>query len=334
MVFERQLGMALTESDRSRISSWQTSLKHLRPWRFLQNRRPESEIMAEFLQSCRELLPQVPIITEDIPETELPGLIPGENWRLHAVPEGRKLDLLEEILLALDGQGAAMPPAVQGRWEKLPVPPELTVFIAPQCPFCPQMVRQLIPLTVIPPRAEITLIDASLFTELARRYEIKAVPTVIVNGVYRLTGAFPLAELLDLAEKTDPAQLPVSVWERLMQEGQAGMLGELILQKELVFPQVLQLLIHPEINIRLGAMVALETVGEEKPELIASSLPDLWEKYAGSELAVQGDIIYLIGEWGDGSWRRPLEAAMAAASRPELREALEEALEKLREKGE
>jgi hypothetical protein len=324
--------MTLAESDRRYFETWQTKLSRPLAGRFWRNNRSESDLFAEFLERFKEVVPTVGIMTEAIPETELPGLVLGDVWRFHAVPEGKKLEMLGEIFLALDGQGAGLAPAVQSRWEKLPVAPELTIFIAPQCPFCPQMVRQLIPLTVTSPKPSITLIDASLFTELARQHEIKSVPTVIVNGVYRLTGAFQLSELLDLAEKTDPAQLPVSVWERMMVEGQAGVLGSLMLENGAIFPQVLSLLIHPEINIRLGAMVALETVGEEKPELVGSMLPRLWQEYTGSDMAVQGDIVYLMGEWGDATWKEPLQATLAETSQPELREALEEALEKIREK--
>lgn len=321
--------MTLVDSDRRYVETWQAKLTWPPAWRFWRNHRPESGLFAEFLDSLKEVVSTVGIITEDIPETDLPGLVLGDMWRFQAVPEGKKLEMLGEILLALDGQGAGLAPAVQSRWEKLPVAPELTIFIAPQCPFCPQMVRQLIPLTVTPPKAAMTLIDASLFTELARQNEIKSVPTVIVNGVYRLTGAFQLAELLDLAEKTDPAQLPVSVWERMMVEGQAGVLGSLMLEKGEILPQVLSLLVHPEINIRLGAMVALETVGEEKPAVVGSMLPRLWQEYARNDMAVQGDIIYLVGEWGDATWKEPLQATLAETSQPELREALEEALEKI-----
>jgi hypothetical protein len=321
--------MALSESDRRSLDTWQTMIKHPVPMRFLQNHRPESDFLAGFLKSFQELCPQVQIMTEDVPETELPGLILGESWRFHAVPEGRKLEMLQEILLSLDSQTAALPPELQKRWEKLPVAPELIIFIAPLCPFCPQMVRQLIPLTITPPRAGITLIDASLFTEFSREHDIKAVPTVIVNGVYRLTGAFQLAELLDLTEKTDPAQLPAVVLERMVQEGQAGVLGDMMLAGGLIFPHFRALLLHPEINIRLGAMVALETVGEEKPLLVASLLPGLWQEYGTSEIAVQGDIAYLIGEWGDGSWTRPLQVALTAATHTELQETIAEALEKI-----
>ncbi len=324
--------MALAESDRHFLENWQVKLTRPLPLRFLKNHRPESDLFAPFLESLKELAPQVPVMTESIPDSELPGLALGESWHFHAVPEGKKLEILGEIFLACNNQAPSLSPALQSRWEKLPVAPELTIFIAPQCPFCPQMVRQLIPLTVTTPRAGITLIDASLFIELSRENDIKAVPTVMVNGVYRLTGAFQLDDLLDLAEKTDPAQLPATVMERMLKEGQAGLLGAFMLEKGLIFPNFLPLLIHPEINIRLGAMVVMETVGEEKPLLTASVLSWLWQEYPRSEMPVQGDIVYLIGEWGDETWIQPLEPALAEAIDPELRETLEEAVEKIQAK--
>jgi hypothetical protein len=321
--------MALAESDRDYLEKWQFQITRPLPLRFLKNQRPESDLIAGFLESFKKIVPQVPVMTEAIPEAELPGLALGESWRFHAVPEGKKLEMLGEIFLALDGQAPALSPKVQSRWEKLPLAPELTIFIAPHCPFCPQMVRQLIPLALIPPKADFTLIDASLFIELSREHEIKSVPTVIVNGIFRLTGAFQLDDLLDLAEKTDPAQLPTTIMERMLKEGQAGVLGGFMLEKGVIFPNFLPLLIHPEINIRLGAMVVMETVGEEKPSLTAAVLPWLWQEYGKSEMPVQGDIIYLIGEWGAGSWIKPLETALASVVVPELRETLEEALEKI-----
>ena len=324
--------MAFTESDKKYLKNL-VQENNVQPIVFLQNNRPESGLFTDFLETCQELGPQPAVATEVIPDTELPGLIPGKNWRFYAVPEGKKLEMLGEILLALHGQGQELPEAVKDRWEKLPVAPKLTMFIAPQCPFCPQIVRQLIPLTVNSPKAAVDLIDASLFHEIARNHKIKAVPTVIVNDVYRLTGNFQISELLDLVEKTDPEQFPVTILERMMVEGQANVLGEMMLAKQTIFANVLSLLLHPEINIRLGAMVALETVGEERPDLVAAILPKLWQNFYESALAVQGDIIYLIGEWGENTWIGRLRAVRAEVKEPELQEAVDEALEKMQAKG-
>ncbi len=324
--------MTLTTADEHYLASQQAKLPDSLPLRFARNQRPESAALAEFVAAWQRLVPQIPIWTEDIADTALPGLLVGEKWRFHAVPAGFKLELFMEILAAVAGPEPALAPDLWERWQKLTLAPELTIFVAPQCPYCPQMVRQLIPLTVAMPAATVTLIDASLFLDVARDQEIKAVPTVIVNGFYRLTGAFQLGELVDLAAKTDPALLPTSVLERMMQEGQAGLVGEMMLAQGKIFANFLPLLWHPEINIRLGAMVALETVGGEQPELVAAILPTLWQEVSRSDTAVQGDLIYLLGEWGEGQWLQPLEAAWRGAADPDVREALEEALEKIRER--
>ncbi len=324
--------MVLAGADERFLLSWQDKLVHPIMLRCGRNQRPESQLLAEFVADWQRLLPRLPVKIEEIPDTELPGLFLGDRWRFCAVPTGVKLELFGEILLALNGQAPALAPNWQERWQKLPLAPELTIFVAPQCPFCPQMVRQLIPLTVTTPAATVTLIDASLFADRARAQDIKAVPTVIVNQLYRLTGAFTLGDLLDLAEKADPALMPTSILERLMQEGQAGLVGELMLAQGRLFPNFLPLLWHPEINIRLGAMVALETVGAKHPEVVAACLARLWEELPRSDPAVQGDLIYLLGEWGEGSWLERLTALKQEISDPEVVEAIEEAVAKLREK--
>lgn len=324
--------MTLTDSDARYLAAWQNKVTKPATLRFGRNQRPESAALAAFVAAWQQYVPNIAVVTEDIPENELPGFNLGERWRFHAVPTGIKLELFTEIILALDGQAPVLAPAIRERWQKLPLAPDITIFVAPQCPFCPQMVRQLLPLTVATPAATITLIDAGLFADVAREQEIKAVPTVIVNGLYRLTGAFQLSELLDLAAKTDPALLPTSVLERMMQEGQAGLVGEMMLTQGRIFAHFLPLLWHPEINIRLGAMVALETVGAEHPELVAAILPVLWQEISRSDLAVQGDLIYLIGEWGGSPWLGPLEQALQDAVDPDVIEALEEALAKIRER--
>jgi hypothetical protein len=49
-------------------------------------------------------------------------------------------------------------------------------------------------------------------------------------------------------------------------------------------------------------------------------------------MTVQGDIIYLIGEWGDETWVQPLATIREEVKQPELWEALDEALEKIQTK--
>ena len=324
--------MVLAAADVRYLTDFQNRLAHPVTIRWQHNERPQSQALAEFVAAWQELVKNVPITQEEVAATALPGLVLGERWYIHAVPEGIKLALLGEILLALAGPPPALPAAVQEGWRQLPLAPELTIFVAPQCPFCPQMVRQLIPLSTATPAATVILIDVSLFPEAAREQDIKAVPTVLVNGVYRLTGAFQLSEVVALAARSDPALLPTSLLERMMQEGQAGLVGELMRSRGEIFANFVPLLYHPEINIRLGAMVALETVGAARPELVAGILPALWQAGRAAEAAVQGDLIYLIGEWGDARWLPALTDSLGQTTDADVMEALEEALAKIQER--
>lgn len=322
----------LPAADLARLAGWAARL--VRPPRlvFLANQRPESRLFQPFLEALRRQVPQWSWRQEDIPDSELPGLALGDQWRFHAVPEGRKLKYLEEIIFSLDGQPPALPPDLADRWARLPLPPAIQVFMAEQCPYCPQVLPQLLPLARAVPPARLQLIEAPLFLELARQLEIKAVPTIIVNGLYRLTGVFSLPELLTLAEQTDPAQMPPALLEQLLKEGQAGEVGELMVAKHQIFPNFPPFLLHPELNIRLGAMVAWETVAAAHPDLVPPVLTWLWEQLPGQEKAVQGDIIYLLGEWGDRSWLPRLAALKSQLTDPELQESLEEATARLRER--
>ncbi len=324
--------MILTASDEAHLLTWRRQLTELPRLRLARNQRPESGPLAAFLDDWQRLLPGAAVQTEEIAATELPAILVGETWRFHAVPSGSKLQVFTDILLALNGRPVPLPPVLAEGWGRLPLAPALTIFVAPHCPHCPQMVRQLIPLTLARPAALVSVIDAELCGAEARREQIKAVPTLIINGIYRLTGAFQLTELLDLAAKTDPAHLPTPVLERLLQEGQAGVVGEAMLAAGTVGANFLPLLWHPEINIRLGAMVALETVGGARPDLVAALLPALWQQMGQSETAVQGDLVYLIGQWGDASWLAPLEQARRSAVDADVVEATEEAMATIRER--
>lgn len=323
----------VADADARRLAAWATRLSHPPRLVFLANGRPESRLFQPFLETLRQQVPQLAWTREDVPDTELPGLAIGEVWRFHAIPEGRKLKYLEDIIFSLDGQPVTLPPEVATRWGRLPLPSDIKVFIAEQCPYCPQVLPRLLPLGQASPPARIQLIEAPVFLDLVRQLEIKAVPTAIINGLYRLTGVFSLEELLTLAEQTDPAQMPTALLAQMLKEGQAGDVGELMAARKQIFPNFLPLLLHPELNIRLGAMVAWETVAEACPELIPAVLAWLWEQLpTQEEVAVQGDIYYLIGEWGDRSWLEKLAQMQKTVTEPDLQESLAEALARIKER--
>ncbi len=322
--------IAISATDSQRWQEWLGG----RPagWR-LRLECPEGAVQApvfrEFAAALQAAFPQVTITTDIIAGQGPPALRLGDTWRWHGLPAGPELPLFLEAAAAAEDGPPPLPAGVAPRVAAVSLPTELEIFISEHCPFCPGVVRQLIPLTLALPRGRVQLYDCGLFPEAAAAADVKAVPTVILNGLYRLTGALKLSEVVDLLEQADPAELATATLERLLTEGQASLVAEMMVRQGKIFPGFMPLLSHEEWNVRLGAMVAVETVAAAAPELARAVLAPLWEGFAAQDTAVQGDILYLVGELGDRSWLARLETYEAPASDPDLAELLQETREKL-----
>ncbi|GEM_PF-1915769 len=75
-------------------------------------------------------------------------------------------------------------------------PAELKLYIAEQCPFCPAVVEKLVPLAIASPRVRLTVIDAGLCMEEARRDRVQSVPTLMLDSHFRWSGTIPIREVV------------------------------------------------------------------------------------------------------------------------------------------
>jgi hypothetical protein len=170
-----------------------------------------------------------------------------------------------------------------------------------------------------------------LFPELARVDKIRSVPTVICDGRFRWTGQMRSEEMIHVMVHRHPGELGADIFKRMIKEGDASHLADLMLHTGEIFPAYVDLLAHEKWPIRLGAMVALEGIAETDLKLAKEVIQPLWEKMKGAEVPVRGDIIYWIGQLGDETWIPHLERMKGEESSEDLVEAIDEALERLRE---
>ena len=80
--------------------------------------------------------------------------------------------------------------------------------------------------------------------------------------------------------------------------------------------------------------MAMETVGERNPGLARETLEPLWNRIEIANPSARGDIVYLVGEYGDAGWKSRLTALKESSREPDLVEAAEDALARLEERGE
>ena len=98
----------------------------------------------------------------------------------------------------------------------------------------------------------------------------------------------------------------------------------------MVFPALVDLLVHPKWPVRLGAMVTMETIAAEKPALAQKMVARLWDRFDAADEKVKGDILYLVGEIDTGDSIERIQDILNRKTDydAEIIEAAEEALEK------
>jgi hypothetical protein len=204
------------------------------------------------------------------------------------------------------------------------------IYISPQCKFCPEAVRQLLPLLTLNSNIRLTVIDAMYFPELAEMENIQSVPTLILEDHFRWSGSFQINEIVDVMKNRDPSMLgPVSL-EMMLKEGKAGALAAMMLEKVQIFPAFYEVLAHPKWPVRLGAMVVMEELVENNLDLATQILKPLWERFHKVDDRVKGDLLYLFGQLKRTEILPQLQAILNGDYDPEVLEAAQEALDKIK----
>ena len=290
-----------------------------------------SENLSDFCDRLAELASQVSVQKKKLDAEDPPaiGILP--NFRYHGVPEQKELEpFLEAVSLAAGGSDAGR--KYPSDLDRVELPAELSLFVAPACAHCPAMFRRLAPLAAGSEKVRLSVVDAALFRESAEKENIRSVPTLVLDGKYRFSGVVPVADVLQMLVSREPADMSASVLLGLIEEGSAEQVAELMRSHRLVFPALIDLLTDEKWPRRLGAMVAMESVAETDPALAAEAVPRLLGRIENLSDAVKGDVVYLLGEIGGPNIAALLTRFTGEDVSSELAEAAAEALEKVNRK--
>jgi len=290
---------------------------------------PQSQVFEKFCDNLVQLVPKIRIAKEDGSPQQPPQILIGNGLRYQALPGGLEMPPFIEALTALGSGPIQIMESIKSRLKKNNLPATLTVFIAPQCTYCPKMISQLIPLSMAEAGVQLIVIDGTLFPKAAQIHQIQSVPTILLDEQFRWTGSVPLDEIIDAISTRNPAMLGATSLENILKDGQASHLAAMMLDAQKIFPAIYDLLIHDKWPIRLGAMVVMEEIAAQAPGIAAEAIDPLWDRYEGVSDQIKGDILYLFGEIGDHKVIPRLEEVIAGEFDAEVKEAAKDALEKL-----
>ena len=292
---------------------------------------PQARVFREFCDNLVQLVPRIKITAEDSSPRQIPQIVIGDGLRYQAVPGGLEIQPFLEALAALDSESQQLAGPIKAQLELIDLPATLIAFIAPQCTFCPQVISQLIPLAMANLGVQLIVRDGTLFPESARRHQIQSVPTILLDEQFRWTGSVPMDELVDAIRTRDPAMLGATSLESILKDGQASHLAALMQDAREIFPAFYDLLSHEKWPVRLGAMVVMEEIAQNAPELAAKAATPLWKRFGGAADQIKGDILYLFGEIKDPRVTPWLEEVIKGEYDNEVKEAAAEALDKIAE---
>ena len=287
----------------------------------------QSKALGNFCETFARLAPRIDFQTDDAEPDDLAGIQIAPRLLYHAVPHGTELDpFLEAIQIFHQNESAA---GLSGRMAPQPtdLPASLKLFVGPQCPFCATAVRQLLPLVRADENLRLAIIDSVLFTTYARARKIQSVPTLLLDDNFRWTGTLPIGEVTQMINNRDPVHLGAESLRNLLEQGQAGRLAAMMIAHGNIFPALYDLLTHPKWPVRLGAMVVVETLGDQNPALARQVVGPLQKQFNTADPMAQGDILHVIGQAGDSPVIPWLASIGSTTENPEIKEAATDAVQ-------
>ena len=174
---------------------------------------------------------------------------------------------------------------------------------------------------------ELQIIDPTMFTEEATANSVMSVPCLILDDDFRWTGSVSMEEVTDVLANRDSSTLKASNLRRILEDGKASWLTEQMIEKNMIFPEFIKLVLHEIWSVRLGAMVVIEELAEVNIKLANQLCPLLWEKFSGAAEDVKGDIFYALGEAGNIEDKNLIEKELITIDSADLKEAAIDAID-------
>jgi len=317
----------MTPQDEKKLLAWGEKVsKEIHLTVVLPDDQRIGNALTEFCSMLSSLLPKVIIHKKRSEEGGVPTIEVHKRLWFRAVPLGPELDPFLEALLLQETPPKQVSEAFYGRLHKINVPAMLKLFIAPQCPFCPAVVRKLIPLVFATQFIHLQVIDGTMFPEFAEADGIQSAPTLVFENL-RWIGNIHLEEVVEVICNRDPEGLSLTTLKNMIKEGDASKLARLMIENHKIFPKFIDILVDEKWPVRLGAMVCVEEIMAHDPYLASQVIEPVWRRFQSLDNQTKGDMIYLMGEIADLDTISVLQSVLMGTGSDELRIAVTEAIE-------
>ncbi|MCD4743130.1 MAG: thioredoxin family protein [Desulfobacteraceae bacterium] len=322
----------LNKEEKELIEIWNSNQKENINTKYIASGLKEDESIENFLAILTQSASNLIIQKEKKGTNRLPEILITDNIKYSAIPLSNEL---KPFLKALSfnnpdnnpGSRVEFSQQLKANLEKIDIPVRLTLFAAQACPHCPIVVEDMIDIANECKNIELQIIDPTMFTEEATANSVMSVPCLILDDDFRWTGSVSMEEVTDVLANRDSSTLKASNLRRILEDGKASWLTEQMIEKNMIFPEFIKLVLHEIWSVRLGAMVVIEELAEVNIKLANQLCPLLWEKFSGAAEDVKGDIFYALGEAGNIEDKNLIEKELITIDSADLKEAAIDAID-------
>ncbi|MCS6769555.1 MAG: thioredoxin family protein [Candidatus Caldarchaeum sp.] len=117
--------------------------------------------------------------------------------RYFGLPAGYEFAALLEDLHDVSRGRSRLSPSTVEKVRKINSPVHIQVFVTPTCPYCPRAVRTAHQMALENNLITADMVEAIEFPHLANKYDVMAVPKIVVNDKVMFEGALPEAHFLE-----------------------------------------------------------------------------------------------------------------------------------------
>jgi glutaredoxin-like protein len=107
------------------------------------------------------------------------------------IPAGHEFAALLEDIVDVSKGVTRLQPSTKAEAKSINKPINIKVFVTPTCPYCPRAVRTAHQLAMENKNIRAEMIEAMEFEELSTKYEVMAVPKIVINDTISFEGALP-----------------------------------------------------------------------------------------------------------------------------------------------
>jgi len=117
--------------------------------------------------------------------------------RYFGLPAGYEFAALLDDIIDVSKGASRLSPSVKAKVREISKPVHIQVFVTPTCPYCPRAVRTAHQMAIENELITSDMVEAIEFPHLANKYDVMAVPKVVINDKVSFEGALPDMHFLE-----------------------------------------------------------------------------------------------------------------------------------------